>query len=177
MKQLLKGTTVLALLVGTFIGSMPVLAQSQPIRTPIQLAEASNSPLSTEDLQKFANAAVRVIIIKNQALRQIGAAIKNQGFSPERFEAIVKAERSQTALNPALTDDEKQKLAALDSQIKTIEQQAQNLMRQEVEAQSLNPQRFQEISKMVKEDRELRQQVENLIKKQVEELQNSSTNE
>ena len=102
LKQIFIGTVALTL---SLSANVPVFAQSQVV-----IAQASEG-VSEEDLDRFANALVQIKVIEQQVLISIIQQFKNQGFSQERFEAIVKAQQSQTPLEPELTEEEKVKLS------------------------------------------------------------------
>ncbi len=161
LKQFLIGTIAFTLSLSV---NVPVFAQSS-----VTIAQASEE-VGQGDLEKFANALVRIKVIEQQVLISIIQQFKNQGFSQERFEAIVQAQQSQTPLEPELTEEEKTKLAEINSQISAIRQQATSQMEQAVKAQDLNIERYREILEMVRQNPELKEQVEQIVVKVVDEL-------
>ena len=161
LKQIIIGTIAFTLSLSV---NAPVFAQ-----TPITIAQASEK-VSQEDLEKFANALVQIKVIEQQVLVGIIQQFKNRGFSQERFEAIVQAQQSQTPLEPELTEEEKTKLAEINSQIRGIRQQATSQMEQAVQTQNLNIEQYRKILAMVRQNPELKEKVEQIVVKIVDEL-------
>ena len=161
LKQIIIGTIAFTLSLSV---NVPVFAQS-----PLTIAQASEE-VSQGDLEKFANALVQIKVIEQQVLISIIQQFKNQGFSQERFEAIVQAQQSQTPLEPELTEEEKTKLAEINSQIRGIRQQATSQMEQAVQTQNLNIEQYRKILAMVRQNPELKEKVEQIVVKIVDEL-------
>lgn len=147
---------------------------AQGATAPQSVAQAetvppANSPVSEAELEQFAHALVQVKIIEQRVILTILEEIQRQGFSEERFRAIVSAS-SPEALNPPLTDTEREKLTAVNAQVRAIEQQALTQMTQAVVDQGLTYERYQTILATVRQQPELKERAQQLITEIVSQL-------
>lgn len=162
LKQVLTGASVLSLM---FVCHLPAQAQSQAPAGKPQGQTAPQVQVSPQELQKFANAIKQLLVLEQEANKQMLQAIQQEGLSPERFNQIFMAQRNpqaQTA-KPA-SDEENAKFKRAMTKVAAIEQQMPPKMTKAVQDQGLEVQQFEKIMAAVQGNRELRQQVQKLIK-------------
>ncbi|NEO85454.1 MAG: DUF4168 domain-containing protein [Spirulina sp. SIO3F2] len=145
--------------------------RAQETSAPSTLAQTENAPqdtpptsttVSEAELEQFAHALVQVKIVEQRAILSILEEIKRQGFSEERFNAIVSAP-SPESLNPPLTTAEQEKLTAINAQVEAIEAQALTQMTQAVVNQGLTYERYQAILATVRQQPELKERAQQLV--------------
>ncbi len=166
-KQLLTGTVTFTLLITVGI---PSLAQSPEIVAQSQLKQVSKGEVSPQEVQQFSSAIVKLQLIQRQYRGAIIGVIEQEGFSPERFVAIIRSEQEQKPLNPELTNEERQNLSEAITQIQEIQQKTQLLEVQVVQEEGLGVERFEELIEAVEESSELQSQVRQEVKRIIESL-------
>lgn len=177
LKTLLTGTALLILVLAS---SFPALADGQRINTPQQFAQAEASERQAEvapknfpqaDLEKFANAWVRIRIIEEQAKDKLGQVLLSQNWPQDRLEAIADAESSEQPLEPELTPDERKKLQELETKANQIGEKASADIQQTVLAQGLELEEFELILTSARNNDSLRDQLKPLIQQAVKSIQ------
>ncbi|NEP14161.1 MAG: DUF4168 domain-containing protein [Symploca sp. SIO1A3] len=163
LKQLLTGTTVLALLLGI---SLPGFTQSQENIVTSQLKQASDGDINPEELRKFANAFKLVQQLEQESIETMFEIVESEGFSRERFGEILQAQQNPEAQpNVDVSQEESDKF---DNAIDKIAQNRQETivnMQQAVVAEGLDVERYDQILSIVKDDEELQKQVLEMIEK------------
>ncbi len=161
LKQLLTGTTVLALLLGS---SLPGFTQSQETVTTAQLKQASEGDINPEELQKFANAFKLVQQLEQESIETMFEIVESEGFSRERFGEILQAQQNpQAQPNVEVSQEESDKFDnAIDKIAKNRQETIVN-MQQAVVAEGLDVERYDQILSIVKDDEKLQKQVLEMI--------------
>lgn len=167
-RRFLVGTVAIAVLWGMTPWAE---TRAQEAIAPLPIAQAGNTPqaaspasttVSEAELEQFAHALVQVKIIEQNAILVILEEIKAQGFSEERFNAIVSAP-SPESLEPPLTAAEQEKLTTINARVQAIEQQAMTQMTQAVVDQGLTYERYQAILVTVRQQPELKERAQQLV--------------
>lgn len=166
-KQLITGTAALSLLIA---GGLPSFAQSPEIVAENLLKQASKKEVSPKEVQQFSSAIVKLQLIQRQSQGAIVGVIEQEGFSPERFVAIIRSQQEQTPLNPELTNEERQGLSQAMAKIQAIQEKTQQLEVQAVQEEGLGVERFEELIEAVEQSSDLQSQVRQEVEKIVESL-------
>ena len=134
-------------------------------------AEETKVSFPPEDLEKFANAWVRIRIIEEQAKDQLGQVLLSQNWPQDRLEAIADAESSEQPLEPELTPDERKKLQELEAKANQIGEKASADIQQAVLAQGLELEEFELILTSARSNDSLRDRLKPLIQQAVKSIQ------
>lgn len=121
-------------------------------------------PIPPEELQKFAKTFSLLKVIQQDAQKEMAEIIQQEGLSQERFEMLFQAQQEPNPQSqPQVSAEEEQKFAQANSKINQVQQGSEAKMRQVIQQQGLNPQRFEEILAAVQKDPALQQQVQQLM--------------
>lgn len=162
LQKILTASAVLGLLL---TGAVPSYAQTQQRTLLAQNQPAPAAQVSSDDLQKFAGALKLLLEIEQDSQTKIAEAIKDRGFSQDRFRAILMAQRNPEAKpSPEISQEEMQKFAEVISQAQKIQEQTQAKQEEAVQSQGLNVDRFNEILAAVRQNPTLKEQVQQLLK-------------
>lgn len=158
---------VLSGLVGAFVVATSSLAYSQTsTAVPQMMAQAnSTTEISPEELQQFAQTLKQLRQIEVQAQQQMAQAVQAQGLTPERFMEILGQNQQNQDSQPAadVSGDEKEKFDQALTQVRGILQEAESQKLQVLQAQGMEPERFNQIIAAVQEQPSLQQQVQQLL--------------
>ena len=167
LKQVLASSSVALLLC-----CLPARAQTQasPTSQPPKQAPQSQEPqtsetqVSPQELQKFAKAVKLLLPIQREASQQMAAAIEQGGLSKDRFTEIFEAQHMpQVPPAKPISQEEKQKFTRTLAKVTAIQEKEQPKMKQVVQDQGLDVQRFNQIQLEVQHNPTLLQQVLQLI--------------
>jgi len=166
-KQLLTGSFLITLL---FAVGLPARAQTTTEQAPASQEPASQEPaapqkeVSSEELQRFANAVKQILTIEQDYQGRMAQAVENTGLSAERYIEIRKSQDSSTAQPSAeMSQEEKQNYEQANAQVTQLVQEADSKKKEAVQAQGLDLQRFNEIFAAIQQDPSLQQQVQQMI--------------
>jgi Domain of unknown function (DUF4168) len=136
-------------------------APSMETTAPETSAPAAS--ISEEELQQFAEAVPQLQAIERTTQQEVVQTIEDSGFSRERFGQLYQQQTSGSAIEPAPTAEEQETFTQAYSSIQKIQQDAQSEREQIIEAQGLEPQRFDQILAAVLQDPALQQQVQGMM--------------
>ncbi len=153
-------SATLALLVGS---QLPLVTHFTSPATALAASAKQTATVSTEELTQFASAFRAVQEIDQASRQEIVALVQQAGFEPQRFGAIAESLQNQTELTPPLAEGEEERFFAVAQQIQQMQERIQTQMVEAVEAEGLEPQRFQEIFAAVRDDETLQNRVEQLL--------------
>lgn len=140
-------------------------ASQTPQAQPQLPGQPSQTDVSQEELQKFANAVKKLQPIQQEAETQINQAIQQQDLSEERFGEIYQSRQNPKAKpEKKITREENKKFEQVSTKIQEIQQATQTRMEQTVRTEGLDIQRFNQIFLSLKRNPELLQKVRQLIK-------------
>ena len=161
LKQILaSGSVVIVMLTTAFMAQ----AQTQQPAPQPQAPETS-SQISPEDLQKFANSIKQLQMIDRKTQTEMLEAVKGVGLTEERFMEIYQNQKSpQAQPKTEISQTEKQRFDQAFTKIQQIQQQTQAQMKQAVETEGLEIQRFNSIMASVQRDPALQKKVLEMIK-------------
>lgn len=185
-KQLLAGGSVFVLLIA---GSLSALAEVPEARSQMPLAQEQtpeaqalpaqevpqpgsqtpqqvpqSQPISSEELQQFANVIPELQEIDQAARQQVMQAIEQSGLSIDRFRELYQTQQVPGAEpSSSVTPEEQESFNQASSQIQSIEQETLSQQEQVIRNGGIEPDRFTQILVVVQQDSALQQQVQQLI--------------
>jgi hypothetical protein len=140
----------------------PAVAPSSSTADPSTQA----SSVKPEELQKFASAIKKLQVIEQESQIQMQKAVQDEGLSEERFKAILQAQQSPTTPPKAeVSQEEKQKFEQASAKVGKVQEESQLKIKQVIEKEGLEPQRFNQILAQVEKDPSLQQTVRQMIMK------------
>jgi hypothetical protein len=167
-KQLLLGGFALALAFSAGLPARSQTSQTEPQQQAPsgQQQTAPAADVSSEDLQKFANAVRQIQTIQQDYQGRMAQAVEQQGLSQDRYLAIQESQTNPSAQpNTQVSEDEKQKFEQATAQVSQLQQEAESKMKEAVQAEGLDVKRFNEIFAAIQQDPSLQQQVQQMMQK------------
>jgi Domain of unknown function (DUF4168) len=179
-KKLLLGGCVATLMLAAGFPVRSQTMQQAPASQEPQQAPASQEPqqapasqgqqtpqstdVSSEDLQKFASAIKQILAIQEDYQGRMAQAVEQEGLSQERYMEI-QASQSNPSAQPSseITAEERQNYEQANVKISQLQQEAESKMKEAVQAQGLDIERFNQIFAVVEQDPSLQQQVQQMI--------------
>ncbi len=162
LKSLLVSGLVGALVVTT--GSLAYSKTPNSVPQIIMAQASSTGEIPPEELQQFVQTLKQLREVEVQAQQQMAQAVQSQGLTPERFMEIL----GQNQQNPdsqaaEVSGDEKEKFDQALTQVRGILREAESQKLQVLQAQGMEPERFNQIIAAVQEQPSLQQQVQQLL--------------
>ncbi len=160
LKQLL---TSILICIFLLVGSLS--AQADTLESPVQMQqEALQIQVSPEELQKFASAVQQLQVTYHQFQTLMVQAVEDEGLSQERFTAIYLAQQNPEAQpETEITQKEKQDFEKAFTKVEQIQLENQSHMKQIVEQEGLEVQRFNQIFATTLQNTTLQQQVRQML--------------
>ncbi|WP_237747928.1 DUF4168 domain-containing protein [Spirulina subsalsa] len=143
------------------------VAASEQTTVNHYIAQASGAAISERELAQFVSAWQKLGEIELAFRESAVEIVEEQGFTPERFNAILEAFRNQAEPTPALTNQEKEKLDTIVAQIEPLRQRTQVQMENALQSEGLAPDRFSEIYNTIQQDETLQQRVQQMMESQI----------
>jgi hypothetical protein len=190
-KQILVGGSLCA---GLLLVALPSLAQtSAPTRqtpsgqTPSNQSPANQSPapqsgsgttpastpVSQDEIQKFASAIKQLQSIQQDAQQQASRILEGEQLTPERYGQILQSQQGtqspsqgqgqgqgQTQPTPQISAQERQKFDRANSKLDELRQSTRQRFDQVFQTAQLPRERFEQILAQVRQDPSLRQRIE-----------------
>ncbi|MGJ3252855.1 MAG: DUF4168 domain-containing protein [Elainellaceae cyanobacterium] len=162
LKQFVIHGSILMLLLGV---SLPAYAQEQtPALTSsgeLIAQQSEPSAVSDEELDQFITAVVQMESIRADARQEAVTVIEAEGLTPQRFGEILETQRDPEAeASPDVSDSELADFQRALTQIADIQDSARSRMRDAIEAQGMEVERFDEIVEIAQTDQTLQQEIE-----------------
>jgi hypothetical protein len=161
LKSFLAGGSLLILLA---VSGLPASAQNS---APAPAPAASPASVSPDELQKFASAIKKMLLISQDTETQMVQAVQQTGLSEARFNEIYLSKKDPAAkLKTPITQSEQQNYDQAIVRLNEIEKNARTKIDSTVKGEGLEPQRFSQILAAVKGNPQLRQEVQKMIQSQ-----------
>ncbi len=158
LKQLLWKGCLGVVICATGFGGFP--AYSQPEAMIAQSSsEMANSDIPQEDLKKFADAIADLRAIDEETQQKMIEAVQATGMSPEEFMKIGKQEDTQMNLS---ADKQMQFEEALEA-VRELNEEDRKKKRVAVKEAGLEISRFNEIGRIVENNRDLQKKVVEIL--------------
>lgn len=137
--------------------------QESPQPEP-QVQETPEEEISSEELQKFANAVKQLQAVEQESETQMIEAIQSEGLSEGRFLEIRQIQQNPEAeASSEITQEEKEGFETAMAKLSEIQQETQVKMKQVVQSEGLEVGRFNQIMQAAQSSPELRQEVQQMI--------------
>ncbi|MDJ0842910.1 DUF4168 domain-containing protein [Crocosphaera sp.] len=159
LKQLLLKGCLGLVICGTGFVAVPVYGQATEGIIAQSSTEMASSDISEQELQKFAKAIADLRAIDEETRVKMIEAVQATGMSPEEFMEIGKIEEDQRNLSQ---EKQYQFVEALEA-IRELNKEDRQKKRVAVEQAGLKISRFNEIGKIVENDRDLQKQVVEIL--------------
>ncbi len=174
LKQLLKGSSVLAFLLA---GNLSALAQAPESKTQTQVspvlqaqmpASQGQTTVSQEELQQFASVIPQLQQIGQSSQERSVQIIEQSPLTIERFQELSGAPQSPGAEPsppaPPANAEEEQTYNQVASEIQSIQEETLAQQEEVVRAGGLDPNRFNEILVAIQQDPGLQRQLQQLMR-------------
>ncbi|WP_414550618.1 DUF4168 domain-containing protein [Anabaena sp. CCY 0017] len=169
LKQLLKGSSVLAFLLAGNLSALAQAPESKPQTQVSQVLQAQmpasqgQTTVSQEELQQFASVIPSLQEIGQSSQERSAQVIEQSGLSVERFQELSEAQSPGATPSSPATPEEQQSLNQIAPEIQSIQEEALAQQEEVVRAGGLEPNRFNEILVVVQQDPALQQQLQQLM--------------
>lgn len=160
LKQFLIGILVCILLL---VGNSSAQADTLEVTPQTQTQEIPQIQVSSEELQKFANAIKQLQVTYQKFQNLMVQAVEDEGLSQERFTEIYLAQQEPEKPQTEITETEKQEFAKAFGKVEQIQQENQLQMKQIVEKEGLEVQHFNQIFVATLQDPELQKKVRQML--------------
>jgi len=139
-------------------------------RQPMQQS-AEDIEVSDEELKKFQDAQEEVSSVQEDSRSKMEAVVKDEGLSMERFQEISQKQmqqqqgqqgQQQQTQDLDISDEEMEKFKKARQKIMDIQKSVQQNLMEAVKDAGLSPQRYQEISRAMRSDKELQQRFQSM---------------
>lgn len=129
------------------------------------MGEDSTTEVSSEEIEKFANAISQIQTIQTDYQTRIIQAIEQQGLTQERFIQIQQAQLNpEVQPEPEVSSEEMDDFDQANTKVDSLSQEAKSKMQEAVRAEGLELERFNEIFASLQGNPELQQEVQRILK-------------
>lgn len=161
LKQLL---TSILLCIFLVVGSLSAQADTLEFTPHTPTQETPQIQVSPEELQKFVNSVKQLQLTYHQFQTSMVQAVEEEGLTQERFTEIYLAQQNSAAQpETEITQKEKQDFEKAFAKVEQIQLENQSQMKQIVEQEDLEVQRFNQIFAATLQDSTLQQQVRQML--------------
>ncbi len=160
LKQFLLSILVCILLL---VGSSSAQADTLEVAPQNQTQEIPQIQVSSEELQKFANAIKQLQVTYQKFQNLMVQAVEDEGLSQERFTEIYLAQQEPEKPQTEISEVEKQEFAKAFGKVEQIQLENQLQMKQIVEKEGLEVQHFNQIFVATLQDPELQKKVRQML--------------
>lgn len=163
-KQILSGTFVVALLLAAGLPVRSQTTEQAPPSTTQEQETPKAAEVSSEELEKFASAFKQIQTIQQDYQGRMVQAVEQQGLSQERYVQIQESQKNPSAQpNSEISQEDMQNYEQANATISQLQQEATSKMKEAVQAQGLDIERFNEIIAAIQQDPSLQEQVQQMI--------------
>jgi len=134
LKYILTAFMIFALLSNVYAQDAPIIQQD---------GQATNN-FEDQDLQKFASAAEKVMMIQQETEQKMVQAIEGENLDIEKFNEILRAQQEEGTELTA-TEEEMQSFNSAAENIIKIQTEVQSDMMRVIQDEGLEPQKYEEI--------------------------------
>lgn len=123
---------------------------------------AQNQEISDKELKRFADAYQEIQMANQNSQQEMIKAVENADLTVEKFNEINQAEQNPNQEVKASADDLKKYESAMES-VGAIQAQVQQKVESKIKDLGLSMERFQQISALIQNDKELQQRLTALM--------------
>jgi hypothetical protein len=146
-----------------FLFSFNLSAQQTPDAQNPQTQQQTSNDFNDQELKQFANAAEKVIVIQQETEQKMVQVIEEENLEIDKFNSILKAQQSPDAEEVDASEEEMQAFNNATQKLIQIQNKVQDDMVQAIEAEGLEPQKYQEIMLAYQSDPELKARIDALL--------------
>jgi hypothetical protein len=133
-------------------------------QTPdVQNQQQTSNDFNDQELKQFANAAEKVIAIQQETEQKMVQVIEEENLEIDKFNSMLKAQQSPDAEQVDASEEEMQAFNNATQKLIQIQNEVQDDMIQAIEAEGLEPQKYQEIMLAYQSDPELKARIDALL--------------
>jgi hypothetical protein len=154
----------------TFLGILFIIffhlnlsAQQTPDTQNQQTQQQATNDFNDQELMQFANAAEKVIAIQQETEQKMIQVIEEENLEIDKFNSILKAQQSPDAEEVDASEEEMQAFNNATQKLIQIQNDVQDDMIQAIEAEGLEPQKYQEIMLAYQSDPEVKARIDALL--------------
>lgn len=153
------GSSILVLL---FAGNVTAQTEQESPSDPA-VQEAPQADVSSEELQQFASAMQQLETIQQTYEGEMTQAVESEGLSKERFIEIRQLQGNPEAEPTSeVSQEEIQSFESATARLTEIQQEAMTKMKEAIQSEGLEVQRFNQIMAAVQQDPNLQQEVQQM---------------
>lgn len=156
-----KTKNIFSLFILGFFLSMAVNAQQAS--TPMQQKQTVKSNFEDAELEKFASAAGKVVVIQQETEKKMIQAIEEEELDLNKFNEIMTAQQNQQTENLEATPEELQKFDKAAAQLMKIQTEVQSEMVEVIQEEGLEPQQYEQILLAYQSNQEVKAKIDALI--------------
>jgi hypothetical protein len=145
--------------------SVDVKAQDSPV---MPQEEVGQNNFDDQELQQFASAAGKVMLIQQETEQKMMQAIEDENLEIDKFNDILRSQKNQETEMTA-TEDEMQSFNNAAEKIIQIKTEVQSDMMRVIQEEGLEPQKYEQILLAYQSDPELKARVDALLHNDVNE--------
>jgi hypothetical protein len=123
---------------------------------------AQNQDISDQELKQFADAFQQVRMLNQSSQQKMIKAVQDEDLTVERFNLINQAEQNPNKKVEA-TDDELKKYKLAMQSVEAIQTEVQKQLETKIQDAGLTLERFQKISALLQNNKELQQRLTSLM--------------
>ncbi len=146
------------------VGAAHFPAQAQtPGPAPAPQATPT-TPVSKEEVQKFASAIKQILVINRASETEAAQALKGEGLTEQRFDEIYKSQRDPKVVPTVqIQPKERQGYDRVVTKLMQIQKDSDTKMEKAVQAQGLDVPRFNQIFEAAQKNPQLRQEIQKFV--------------
>lgn len=152
----------LAVLLFSFVCGFNVLAQVSPPLAPQQNQQVETN-FADEELEQFAVAAGKVVVIQQETEEKMIKAIENEDLEINKFNEILMAQQNQQAEQIEASPEDLQKFDKAAAEVIKIQNEVQQEMVDAIKEEGLEPQKYEQILLAYQSDANIKAKVDALI--------------
>lgn len=142
-----------------------VKAQDSPV---VPQQEQAQNDFNDQELQQFASAAEKVMVIQQETEQKMIQAIEDENLEIDKFNEILKSQQDDTVETTA-SEDEMQSFNNAAEKIIQIQTAVQSDMMRVIQEEGLEPQKYEQILMAYQSDPEMKARVDAILHNNVTE--------
>ena len=138
------------------------MAQQSPAPTP-QQNQQIETDFADEELEQFASAAGKVVVIQQETEEKMIQAIENEDLEISKFNEILMAQQNQQTDQLEATPEDLQKFDKAAAEVIKIQTEVQQEMVEAIQEEGLEPQKYEQILLAYQSDANIKAKIDALI--------------
>lgn len=138
------------------------MAQQSPTPAP-QQNQQIETDFEEKELEQFASAAGKVVVIQQETEEKMIQAIENEDLEINKFNEILMAQQNQQTDQLRATPEDLQKFDKAAAQVMKIQTEVQQEMVEAIKEEGLEPQKYEQILLAYQSDANIKAKIDALI--------------